>query len=162
MPWFPMERVADLSYFDTAAHTLRYDLDLTVEADRIWSGLVADRPLAWCQMLSGGYTSSRPFGVGTTRTVTVGKVLTLREQFFSWDSDTRRHAFFVEASSLPVFRSFAESYAVTPTPDGCRFTWQFAFEPRNGMRLPLAVAQPLTRRILFDGFIRDTTRHFSR
>lgn len=162
MPRYTLDPVTDESFFETATHTMRYDIDLDVDAEQVWQGLIADKPLAWCRALDGAYTSDRPFGVGTARTVKVAKLLLLNERFFIWDEATRRHAFFVEAANLPLFRTFAEDYLVTPTPRGCRFTWRFAFEPRERMRLPVAVSHPLNRKVLFDGFIRDTTRHFAR
>ncbi|MGS2805915.1 SRPBCC family protein [Nocardia sp. MW-W600-9] len=162
MARFSLDPVTDETFFDAATHTIRYDIDLDVDADLVWRGLVADKPLAWCRTLDGEYTSARPFGIGTTRRVKVAAALVLHERFFLWDEAARRHAFFVEAANLPVFRSFAEDYSVVSTPNGCRFTWRFAFEPRPRMRLPLAVSQPLNRKVLFDGFIRDTTRRFAR
>lgn len=160
MVWFNLAPVADDSIFATAPHAYSYTLDLAAPADDVWAGLVADRPLAWCRTLSGRYTSPRPFGVGTTRAVTVMGLLKLRERFFIWDDANRRHAFYVEQANVPVFRRFAEDYQVTPTRSGCRFTWRFAFEARTGIGLPFALAQPVNKTLILDGFMRDTRKRF--
>lgn len=158
--WFNLSTVADERIFNTARHTYRYEMNLPASADEVWAGLVADRPLAWCRALNGRYTSSRPFGVGTTREVVTANLLKLRERFFIWDEVNRRHAFYVEQTNLPLFSFFAEDYQVTPTANGCRFIWQFAMEGRKGLGPMFSWPQPLIKRLLLDGLIRDTERHF--
>ncbi len=84
------------------------------------------------------WTSSRPFGVGTTRTASRGRVV-IEEYFLLWDSG-RRMNFRFDRSSLPVV-AFAEDYLVVPTADDrCELHWSYAYEWRG----PLApVAAPL-------------------
>lgn len=159
---FDLNPVSDERVFTTARHTHSYEMKLPVDADVVWKGLVADRPLAWCRALSGGYTSEQPFGVGTTRTVTVSRALVLRERFFVWDEENRHHSFYVEQTNLPLFSMFAEAYRVTPTDTGCTFTWKFAMEGRAGTRNAVALSQPLTRKLLLERLIRDTEKHFVR
>jgi len=159
---FDMSPATDASVFETATHHYRYEMNLPVSADTVWAGFVADRPLAWCRSLSGRYTSSRPFGVGTTREVGVtANLIKLRERFFIWDETKRRHAFYVVQSNLPLFSMFAEDYQVTPTADGCRFVWQFAMEPRKGFGAAVALTQPLFKSMLLDPLVSDTKRHFN-
>jgi hypothetical protein len=156
--WFNLEPVTDDKFFRTAPRVHSYILDLPVHPEEVWSGLVADNPLHWCRALSGRYTSARPFGVGTTREVAVRGALKLRERFFLWTEPTR-HAFYVEQANVPGLRRFAEDYQVTPTADGCQFTWRFAFEPSPTIKLPFSVAA-VNKKLVLDGFIRDTHRHF--
>lgn len=159
--WFNLSPVQDESFFDTAPIRYTYELHLNASADEVWAGLVADKPLKWCRALDGKYTSERPFGVGTTRAVGANfNLIQLRERFFIWDDAARRHAFYVEKCNAPVFEKFAEDYQIFPADKGCRFVWKFAIQPRNGFGLALNLTSPIAKRALFDGFIRDTEKHF--
>ena len=159
--WFDLEKVDDASFFDTAPVRFAYSMHLNASADEVWAGLVANKPLAWCKALDGHYTSERPFRVGTTRAVGANfNLIKLRERFFIWDEANRRHAFYVEQANAPAFKQFAEYYEVTPTDQGCRFVWKFALAGRKGLGLPLKLISPAAKLVLFDGFIRDTEKHF--
>ncbi len=76
------------------------------------------------------WTSPRPFGVGTTREVVALGGSSVRERYFRWD-EGKSHAFYVDESSLPLFRRFAEDYIVEPDGDGTLFTWTVAIEPKS-------------------------------
>lgn len=74
------------------------------------------------------WTSPPPFGVGTTRTVTmiggVGK-----EVFIAWERE-RRMAFRFTETSMPNTAAFAEDYQVTDLGNGrTRVRWIMAMEP---------------------------------
>lgn len=72
------------------------------------------------------WTSPRPFGVGTTRTVT-GNRQRIEEYFLAWE-DGRRMCFRFDRSTLPV-KAFAEDYVVTELgEDRSQLTWSYAFE----------------------------------
>lgn len=158
--WFDLSP-CDASFFDTAPQRHVHTMDLPVPAGRVWEGLAGDAPLSWCRMLSGGrYTSARPYGVGTTREITAGRLLRLREQFLLWE-EGRRHAFWVTQANMPLFRRFAEDYLVEPTPTGCRFTWTFAYESAPALAHPGKVAR-LPNEALFRSLVHDTKRHFRR
>lgn len=80
------------------------------------------------------WTSSKPFGVGTTRTVTL-KTMTVYEKFFIWESG-RRFAFFFTEMSLPLASAFCEDYRLEAIGDGkTRFTYIVACEPRLMLKL---------------------------
>lgn len=160
MPWFTLPPVSDPAVFDNATHRHTLVMDLPVGADVVWAGLVADKPLAWCKALNGAYTSSRPFGVGTTREVTALHTIKLRERFFAWDDAAHHHSFYVEQCNLPVFKLFAEDYRVTPTSSGCRFEWRFAFEGNPKLGPMFGLTQRINNKVLLDGFARDTVRRF--
>ena len=160
--WFNLKKPDDESIFETATHRYTYVMQLPVDADQVWAGLVAHHPLAWCKMLDGHYTSDKPFGVGTTREVGVFfNALKLREQFFIWDDQKRRHAFYVKQTNLPIFDIFAEDYQVNPTQNGCEFIWRFAFEARTGAKTLFALSQLPNKLILLDSLKRDTERYFN-
>jgi hypothetical protein len=126
-------------------------------ADRVWEALTADDTLSWCRALAGvTWTSNRPFGEGTTRTVrTPLGVLILKEVYFRWE-DGRRKSFYVSEATLPVFRYFAEDYLIEETSQSsCRFTWTVASEAPPAAR-PGNPINGLITRSLFA----DTRRHF--
>lgn len=155
-PWFSAESV-DESFFETAPMRLVGRFDIALPAERVWGELTADKPLSWCRILQDvTWTSPRPFGVGTTRTVrALGGANVLRERYFRWE-EGRRHSFVLVEASMPLFRALAEDYLVEPSADdSCRFTWTIAAESR----LPDRVAAPINRRLLGTLF-RDTRKHY--
>jgi Polyketide cyclase / dehydrase and lipid transport len=155
-PWFRTEP-ADETFFDTAPTQLRDTFELSRPASQVWDELTADDALSWVSILSDvEWTSPRPFGVGTTRTVSALRGLNvLKERFFRWE-DGRRMSFYVTEASAPGFRRFAEDYLVEPTSEeSCRFTWVVAIEPAPAGRLTM----PVNRRLMGTLF-RDTRRHY--
>lgn len=156
-PWFASQPV-DERFFDDAPVVLRASFDVPRPAADVWAELVSDDPLSWCKILDKVvWTSPRPFGVGTTRTVTSLRGMNvIEERFFRWE-EGRRKSFCAVRSSGPLFRRFAEDYLVEPvSDDSSRMTWTIAFEPQPLARL----ATPINRRILSSLF-RDTRRHYS-
>ncbi len=157
--WFDLDPV-DEAFFETAAQRFVYPMRLRTDPDEVWAGLTAARPLSWVTLLDVEYTSAQPYGVGTERTVTVGPgLLRMREHFFEWDDAARRHSFYVEQASLPLFRAFAESYEVEQAPGGCLFTWRFALDPKPGFGVGARAARPVNR-MLFGSFVRNTRTRF--
>ncbi len=125
-------------------------------AEQVWAELVGDAPLHWCRGLDIGWTSARPFGVGTTRQAKVlGGAITVQELFFAWE-EGRRHAFGVTHANLPLFSALAEDYVVDPAgPGACEFEWTIAVEPST-----IGKAGVPVNGLLFRSFFADTTRYF--
>jgi Polyketide cyclase / dehydrase and lipid transport len=126
-------------------------------ASDVWNEITADGTLWWCRILDDvRWTSPRPFGVGTTRTVKSLKgANVINEYFFRWE-EGRRKSFYVVDSSAPLFKRFAEDYNVEPTSDdSCRFTWTIAYESRPAMK----AGRPVNDRILRT-LHTDTRKHF--
>lgn len=89
--------------------------------EMVWNALLD--PVAWTEWLpitKVTWTSPKPFGTGTTRTVEIGPQI-VEETFFAWD-DGRRMAFRFEASTLPVSAA-VEDYRVVPVEGGCEMRW---------------------------------------
>lgn len=155
-PWFKA-RPVDEGFFETAPLILREDFEIPLPAERVWNDLTIDEPLAWCRILQAiDWTSPRPFGVGTTRTVrALGGLTILRERYFRWE-EGRRHSFTLEEATAPLFRRLAEDYLVEPTADSyCRFTWTIAIEPHPVTRL----GNPLNK-VLLKSLFTDTRKHY--
>ena len=144
MTWHPMQP-CDESFFETAPYVYRYPVELDVAPEVVWESLTSDRSLAdWGLGLhSVTWTSPRPFGVGTTREVTLPlRAMTVRETFFRWDTGHRK-SFYVTAADRPLLTRFAEDYLVEQTATGSRFTWTMALEPAPKTKRLLALTSPL-------------------
>ena len=91
--------------------------------DAVWNALRdGETWTKWLPITEVEWTSPEPFGVGTTRTVWIGKQI-VEEVFFAWE-EGRRMAFRFDRTTLPV-KAFVEDYQVHETPNGCRLDWRF-------------------------------------
>ena len=89
----------------------------------VWNALLdGETWTKWLPITKVEWTSPKPFGVGTTRTVWIGKQV-VEEVFFAWD-EGRRMAFRFDRTTLPL-KAGVEDYQVHPTADGCRMDWYF-------------------------------------
>jgi Polyketide cyclase / dehydrase and lipid transport len=124
-------------------------VDLAVAAERMWAALTADDTLvSWTPLVTGlRWTTPRPFGVGTTREVTILRLLTSRERYHRWDQG-RRKTFTVVEVSVPGLRRLAEDYVVERTPGGSRFIWTLALEPGPILKPILRLTNPITASML--------------
>jgi hypothetical protein len=156
-PWFKNEPV-DETFFGSAPVILSDTFEVARPASEVWAELTADRTLWWCRILDEvRWTSPRPFGVGTARTVKSLKgANVINEHYFRWE-EGRRKSFYVVTASAPLFKRFAEDYLVEPVSGtSCRFTWTIAYESRPSMRL----GRPLNDRILRT-LHADTRKHYN-
>ena len=104
-----------------AGATQKVSHAFSVPAEAVWAALLD--PVAWTEWLpitKVTWTSSKPFAVGTTRTVEIGPQV-VEETFFAWE-EGKRMAFRFEASTLPVSAA-VEDYVVVPTATGCELRW---------------------------------------
>jgi carbon monoxide dehydrogenase subunit G len=146
MSWHALEP-ADESFFSTAPHRYRFEIDLDVPPERVWESLQSDESLAaWGPAVrSVRWTSPRPFGVGTTREVALPLgTITVRERFFVWD-EGKRYSFYVVEANRPMLKRFAEDYVVEPRPGGSRLTWTVAQEAQPKYRRLVAAGSPVTK-----------------
>jgi len=113
--------------FETAPTIFPDAMEIARPAAEVWRELVADGSLGWCRALAGAvWTSPRPYGVGTTRTMRVAGALIIHETYFRWE-EGRRKSFYVVEANLPLFKYFGEDYLVEENgPGACRFTWTMA------------------------------------
>lgn len=149
----PRTEPIDLSFFDSAPNVYEDQWDINVAAAQFWPDLV-DNPLHWCRGLKIRWTSPRPFGVGTTRHVSVLGAIQADENFFLWEEGVR-FAFHFTRANLPLFKRFGEYYEVQPTgPNSCRFIWKIAGEPTLG-----GVAGRPLNSLIFRSLFNDTARY---
>jgi hypothetical protein len=147
----------DEGFFASAPSLYSDTFAIPRPAGEVWGELTSDSPLGWSRILSAGWTSERPLGVGSTREVKLlGGVVKLQEHFFIWE-EGRRYAFYATEANLPIFRSVAEDYTIEPDgPERCRFTWTAAVEPTPMGRPGAPVNSAIFRRLFI-----ETRRHFN-
>jgi hypothetical protein len=159
--WYPLEP-SDATVFDSAAHRFRYEKHFDADPETVWMSLTSDRCLAeWGPSVqSVTWTTPRPFGVGTCREVVLpAGVARVREEFFRWDEGSG-YSFYVYESNAPLFRRFAEDYAVAPDGTGTRFSWTVAIDPKSALRVPFQVLAPLLK-AGFGRMAADGQRYFA-
>lgn len=157
MPGFALQPV-DETFFESAPEVFVDTFDIAKPASEVWSELVEDNALSFCSSLRGArWTSPRPFGVGTTRTMpALYGLLVIDEVFFRWE-EGRRKSFYVERANLPMFKRLAEDYLVEEvSPTTSRFTWTIASDPTPVGRLGASLSRSSVQ-----GLFRDTRSHFS-
>lgn len=157
LPRFNLQPV-DEDFFESAPSRVVGKFEIDRPAADVWADLVAEGSLAWCRILGSGavkWTSSRPFGVGTTRTVKALKGLNeVDEHYFIWE-EGRRKSFYVVRANNPMFKRFAEDYLVEPRGDNaCTFTWIVAYEPT------LLGKGPVNKKIM-QTMMTDTRKHYN-
>ncbi|TPG34608.1 SRPBCC family protein [Mycolicibacterium hodleri] len=163
--WYSVEP-ADEDLFTSAPHVFRYSKTFAAPPDKVWESLASDESLAaWSATVSAvNWQSPRPFGVGTTREVVLAPGLSrVRERFLRWD-EGRGYSFAVYEANLPVFKRFAEDYAIEPQrADGnsTRFMWTVAIEPKSAFALPFKALAPVLK-LAFGRMAADGERFFSR
>ncbi|MEV3959442.1 SRPBCC family protein [Nocardia sp. NPDC050193] len=137
---------SDDAFLDTAAHRYTHIVDIPAPVPQVWDTLVADDALvSWSPVVTAArWTSPRPFGVGTTRDVTLGGLVRLTERFYRWDERSRM-TFTVDAASVPGLNRFAEDITLLPLSTGTRIIWTFALEGGAVLRPLLAAASPVNR-----------------
>lgn len=130
-------RPVDETFFATAPRRYVYAAELDVSAAEAFR--VLEDGDSWPHWFEGirrvEWTSPRPFGIGTTRTVTLASA-TVYEHFFRWENG-RRFAFYLTAhdAAIPLFRALAEDYQLEDLPGGrARFTYRVALEPTLAFR----------------------------
>lgn len=135
---------SDDDFLETAPFRYVNSVDLPVPPEQTWAALTADETLSWSSVVTGlRWTSPRPFGVGTTREVTLLRLITARERYYRWD-EGRRKTFTAVQASVPGLRRLAEDYVVEPTPTGSRFIWTVALEPGPALKPFLRLTNPIT------------------
>jgi len=81
------------------------------------------------------WTSPRPFGVGTTRTVTVIGGVRLDEVFWAWKPGAQM-GFAITAASNRAIQGLVELYDFLPLDDGrCKLRWEMGMEFSGRMRV---------------------------
>lgn len=141
--WYPLAD-SDDAFLTSARFRFVHTVNVPACPRRVWEMFSADDAvMAWTRLITSvDWTSPRPFGVGTTRTVTLGRgTAALRERFYRWDA-RRRMTFSATAASRPGLRRFSEDIVFEPVPGGTRLQWTFACESAPWLTPILVVCRP--------------------
>src|SRR6476661_6467816 len=162
MSWYSLEPI-DESFFTTAPHRYHYRVDLPVPPERLWESLQSEESMAaWGPALKSlRWTSPRPFGVGTSREVTLPLgLITVRERFFRWD-EGKGYGFAVYEANRPLLRRFGENYDVEAREGGSRFVWTVAIEPAPKYRRLVDLGRPVNQ-FAFGQMARSAKSYFAK
>lgn len=132
-------------FFETAPRLFTAETEIEATPDRIFD--VFEDAHAWTvwagPIQNVEWTSPKPFGVGTTRTVTMMGNMVGEEVFIAWERG-KRMAFCFTRASTSTIGAFAEDYQVEDLGDGkVRVRWVMAMEPKGPSRLTLALFGPV-------------------
>ena len=135
-------RPVDASFFDTAPMRFKNVVELSARPADVFT--IFEDGESWPRWFHGihnvVWTSNKPYGVGTTRTVWLTGV-TIDEHFFRWEQD-HRFSFYLIGHSMPLFHAFAEDYLLEEVaPSRTQFTYSVAAEPRLMIRMGGPIAQ---------------------
>jgi carbon monoxide dehydrogenase subunit G len=139
---YPCDPVDD-AWVDSAPVRLVNAVDIDATPEQIWTALEdASAWPRWASVITRvEWTSPQPFGLGTTRTVTMRGGVVGDEEFTSWEPP-RRMGFRFNQASMDGVRAFAERYTLEPLPaGGTRVVWVMAMAPKGVSK----VIVPITR-----------------
>ena len=110
---------------------------------------VFEDPVSWVKwappIKKVEWTSPKPFGVGTTRTVFMAGGITGDEEFVAWGRGKRMAFTFLYCSKKDP-EKFLEDYRVTDLGNGtCKVVWYMAMEGRDGAHWSEAIVRPVMR-----------------
>lgn len=157
---YPCERVG-LDFVDSARYRFVSTVDLASTPKQLFEVLAeADSWSRWATAIADvTWTSPQPYGVGTTRTVTMRGGAVNDAEFVAWERFSHM-AFRLNQSTTKGLAAFVEDYQVQDTPGGCRLTWTVAITPRGlSTRFGMFVGRPIMARVFrrFAGNLRRYT-----
>ena len=127
----------DLSFFSNAPKVVRSEGFIDAPRSKVFEHISGD-PSGWGDWFpgfdhSGKYETPAPQGVGSVRTIRAFRT-PYRETILAWE-ENERWAFRVDAMGSPMFKAFAEDYALTDKGSGTVLTWTVAFRGAPPMKL---------------------------
>ncbi|MCK5881117.1 MAG: SRPBCC family protein [Sinobacterium sp.] len=155
----------DKNYASSAAKSYRASVEINATPEQIFE--VFEDASAWpiwaLPIKHVEWTSKKPYGLGTTRTVEmVGLVGS--EEFIAWDYP-KHMAFCFTDMSESLLESFAEDYVVTALENGrSQLQWTMAMTPRGYGVITMAIFSPLMQwglKIMLNNFKKYTEQRFS-
>jgi len=154
----PCELV-ETNFIAIAPFRFSNSVDLAITPEQLFEVLAdAEAWPRWAKVITKvTWTSPKPYGVGTTRTVDMRGGIVGDEEFLAWEPN-RYMAFRVNTCSNKAVAAFAEEYTVVPTPGGCRLTWTLAQKPMGPARLGMVVGRPLMN-LSFTWFLANLRRY---
>ena len=136
----------DLNYFDNAAYLFRSRVVIRCTPAQLFASFEdADAWPAWAMPITHvEWTSPKPFGVGTTRNVTMLGNLIGYEEFLLWEPCTQMAFRFNQVNQQNVLASFGEHYRVTDLGNGTvELVWTVGMEPLGPGAWFMKISKPL-------------------
>jgi hypothetical protein len=138
-------KTVDMTFFDTAPFRYVAEVEVKVSAADVFASFEnADDWPRWALPIQEvEWTAPKPFGIGTTRTVSMIGGLVGYEEFIAWEYG-REMAFCFTHGSKDNIESFAERYEVDALgEDSCRVRWTMAMKPKGVSKYFLPVFSPV-------------------
>lgn len=131
LPFVPC-RPFGIEWFAKAPVRFDNTVELPISKARLFE--VFEDPDSWARWATGigsvEWTSPKPYGPGTTRTVTFWGGVKVYEDFFVYDPEAGEMAFCFYGTTEPIWTRFGEHYRVTALgPDRCRLEWTVGYDP---------------------------------
>jgi hypothetical protein len=159
-PYWECDRV-DEHFFHNAPQRYVFERELETTPEKLWE--IFEDPHSWTVFGGPGitnveWTSPKPFGVGTQRTVTFVGGMQVFEYFSAWEPGKHMSFYFLGATQA-VWWAFGEDYQITDLGNGrCLWRWTVAYDPRGVLRAIHPIARPGMALILgkniADGLVR--------
>ena len=136
--------IVDENYAGSASFSFSVNVDIKASPEEIFATF--EDECSWPKwavpITKVEWTSSKPFGLGTTRTVSMMGSLVGDEVFISWDYPKRMGFCFTHCSHS-LIKTFAEDYRVEDLGDGLsRVTWTMGMTPQGLGKFSLALSRP--------------------
>jgi hypothetical protein len=140
----------DMNFFQTARFCFVAHVELNCTPAQLFD--IFEDALAWTvwatPIQSVEWTSPRPFGIGTTRTVTMAGTMQALEEFIAWERGARM-AFKFTHSNKNSISAFGEDYVVTDLGNGrCQLDWTMAMQPKGASKVILIIIKPIMGRMV--------------
>lgn len=139
--------IVDLDYFGQSPNCYQAEVEVAATPEQVFACFEdADAWPQWAMPIQKvEWTSPKPFGVGTTRTVSMMAGFVGDERFIAWDYP-REMAFCFTHCSRSLVKSFAEHYTVTPLANGkTNVVWKMAMDARGIGKYSMALSGPFMR-----------------
>jgi hypothetical protein len=125
MKMYPLEPAGEDLLRRAQAHSVA-EREIPVSAEQLFA--LFEEGSTWCKFFPVirkiEWTSPKPFGEGTTRTVTVVGGVRLEEVFWTWKPGSRM-GFAISAASNRALKGLVELYEVSPLDDQrCKLRWE--------------------------------------
>ncbi len=125
-------RSVDLRFLESAPVRFVNEVEINASPEQVFK--VFEDGESWPKwfkdIIKVEWTSPKPFGVGTTRTVNRKPMIVVYEQFIAWDPG-KRFTFFLTAINRPIVHALCEDYRLESLGNGkTKFTYIVAYEPR--------------------------------
>lgn len=141
---YPLDDI-DLSFFQTARFRFRATVEIDCSPDQLFDVFEdADAWPVWAGAITNvEWTSPKPFGVGTTRIVTMSGGMEGHEEFIAWERGARMSFKFTHSNKNNL-HAFGEDYIVTDLGNGrCQLQWIMAMQPRGASVVFLSLFKPV-------------------